>query len=135
MPPVYVQLVFFFMALILLCILSPSNPICLITRERYFLPYSWEFGVSVVDALPVFNLRRGFGDNPSSCSNICLLKIILMDDLLIYSPPFWQSLCFWSSGNGARHGWSTSGTWWTLRRNSSSFKSGLSSRSDALIGD
>lgn len=74
MPPIYVQLVSFFMELILLCILSPSNPICLITREPYFLPYSWEFGVSVVDALPVFNPRRGFNDNPSSFSNICLLK-------------------------------------------------------------
>lgn len=45
----------FFMELILLCFLSPSNPICLIMRERYFLPYLWEFGVSVVDALPAFN--------------------------------------------------------------------------------
>lgn len=35
---------------------SSSNPVCLTTKGQYFLPYSWEFGVSAV--LPVVSLAR-----------------------------------------------------------------------------
>ncbi|CAF99691.1 unnamed protein product, partial [Tetraodon nigroviridis] len=44
------------------------------------------------------------------------------------------SLCSWSSGSGVKPGWSTSGTWWTSRRSSCSFRCGRSLRSSAPTG-
>lgn len=45
-----------------------------------------------------------------------------------------QWLCSWSFGSGDKPGWSMSGTWWTLRRNSSGSSLGLSMRPNALVG-
>lgn len=74
-------------------ILSPSNPICLTTREPYSLPYLWGFGVSVhrSNKLPPIVLQF----EPFHTKRFNLLTKLLQKNLpaqLCYSPGLGQHL-------------------------------------------